>query len=119
MIKSKIAIGLAAVLMAPNASAAEYDGVVAHIMAKPGQRDALIEALRPLAQMEGLIDIVVAEDPENADGIWLTEIWESKELHDKAASGPVFTAAMVKMKPVMLSIDRNYKTRPIHGNRLK
>lgn len=120
MMKLKIAIGVIAGLMAVNpVAAAEYEGVVAHIVAKPGQRDALIEALRPLTGMKGLIDLVIAKDRENADAVWLTEVWESSELHKAASTGAVFTAAMEKIRPAMASIDQNYTTTPVFGNRLK
>lgn len=110
---------LASALLFVTPAHAAYDGVVAHILAKPGQRDALIEALRPLARMEGLIDIVVAKDTENPDAVWLTEIWESKELHDAATTGAVFKVALVRLHQVMLKIEQNYKTVPEFGNRLK
>nr|WP_087575142.1 antibiotic biosynthesis monooxygenase family protein [Sphingomonas sp. CDS-1] len=119
MIKTKIAIAIGAALMATTPALAEYDGVIAHIIAKPGQRDALIEAMRPLAGMKGCIDLVVAKDPKNADAIWLTEIWQSKQLHVEATSGDIFTAAMVKIRPMMMSIDQNYETAPVFGTDLK
>ena len=108
-----------ALFVATPAAACDYDGVVAHMVAKPGQREALIEALRPLVAMEGLIDLVVAHDPENPDAIWLTEVWANARLHKEAATGEVFTKAMVRIKPVLASIDRNYTTVPVFGNRLK
>lgn len=116
MMKLRIALFAAmALLVAAPAAAAEREGVVAHIVAKPGQRDALIEALRPLVGMKGLIDIVVAKDPKNDDGIWLTEIWESEQLHKEAATGDVFTAALVEMRPLMVGIDQNYTTIAVFG----
>ncbi|WP_162256493.1 putative quinol monooxygenase [Sphingomonas sp. Root710] len=116
----KMALGMAAALaMAAPAAAAEYDGVVAHILAKPGKRDALIDAMRPLVAMKGCIDLVIAKDSQNEDGIWLTEIWASKQLHEEAAKGEVFTKALVNMRPLMVSIDQNYKTVPVFGTRLK
>lgn len=116
-----LAMALALLLAAPAtaATAPEYDGVVAHILAKPGQRDALIDAMRPLVAMKGCIDLVIAKDPANEDGIWLTEIWESKQLHEEAATGEVFTKALANMRPLMISIDQNYKTVPVFGTRLK
>lgn len=119
MFKSKVALAVALTFMTVAPAAAERDGVIAHIVAKPGQRDALIEALRPMVGMKGCIDLVVAKDPKNPDAIWLTELWESKELHDAAGAAEPFKSVMANIRPLLVGIDQNYTTVPVFGTAFK
>ena len=98
----KIALGAAAALMlAMPAAAAEHFGVIAHLTAQAGKRDAMIDALSGLMGMKGNISFVIAKDGKNADGIYITEIWESKEAHDLALTTDQFKAAFGKAAPMM------------------
>ncbi len=52
--------------------------------AKPGKRDALLSILSEgehSEPMPGCRLYVVAVDPSDADGVWVTEVWESEEAH--------------------------------------
>jgi quinol monooxygenase YgiN len=98
----KIALAAAAtLLLAMPAAAAEHFGVIAHLTAQAGKRDAMIDALSGLIGMKGNISFVIAKDGKNADGIYITEIWESKEAHDLALTTDQFKAAFGKAAPMM------------------
>jgi quinol monooxygenase YgiN len=55
------------------------------LAAKPGKREELLAILTDDADAEPLPGCrlyVVAVDEADADGVWATEIWESREAHD-------------------------------------
>jgi quinol monooxygenase YgiN len=55
-------------------------GLIGKIRTQPGQRDALIAILvAGTGSMPGCLSYVVAKDPADADGIWITEVWDSQE----------------------------------------
>jgi len=54
-------------------------GYIAKIKAKPGERDALLAILlEGSSGMAGCINYVIAEDRDNADAIWVTEVWRAR-----------------------------------------
>jgi quinol monooxygenase YgiN len=54
------------------------------LAAKPGKRDELLAILTAddAVTLPGCRLYVVAVDPDDADGVWATEIWESQDAHD-------------------------------------
>jgi quinol monooxygenase YgiN len=121
MSKFKIAAGIAVALMvaAPAAAADKY-GVIAHVSAQAGKRDAMIDGLKGLIGMPGCINFVVAKDGKNPDAVWITEVWESKEAHDSALKTDQFKAAIGKAGPLMAGApDQNNETWPVAGIGLK
>lgn len=51
---------------------------------KPGKRDEVLAILSEHEQhdrMPGCRVYLVAVDPTDADGVWVTEVWESEEAH--------------------------------------
>jgi quinol monooxygenase YgiN len=116
MTRFGIALGIAAGLMMAAPAAAEHYGVIAHVSAKPGQRDAMIEGLKGLIGMKGCVNFVIAKDGKNADAVWITEVWESKEAHDAALATDQFKAAIGKAGPLMAGApDQNNETWPVAG----
>ena len=101
MTKYKLALGIAAGLMMAAPAAAERFGVIAHLTSQAGKRDAMIGALTGLIGMKGNISFVIAKDGKNENGIYITEIWESKEAHDAALGTDQFKAAFGKAAPMM------------------
>ncbi len=97
----KIALAAAAGLALAAPAAADRFGVIAHLTAQAGKRDAMIDALSGLIGMKGNISFIIAKDGKNADGIYITEIWESKEAHDAALTTDQFKAAFGKAAPMM------------------
>lgn len=57
--------------------------------AAAGQRDALAGILHEGTQaMPGCLCYVIAEDPADADALWITEIWDSKASHEASLALP-------------------------------
>ncbi|HJY42481.1 MAG TPA: antibiotic biosynthesis monooxygenase family protein, partial [Steroidobacteraceae bacterium] len=57
-------------------------GLIGKMTCVSGQREAFIAILlESTAAMPGCLSYVIARDPQDADAIWITEVWDSKESH--------------------------------------
>lgn len=91
-------------------------GMIGKMRAKPGQREALLALLLDeVGAMPGCISYVVARDPEDADALWITEIWNSAEDHKASLSLPQVQAAIGKARPMIAGFDLSVRTEPVGG----
>jgi quinol monooxygenase YgiN len=91
-------------------------GLIGKMMAKEGQRDALISILlEGIADMPGCRSYVVARDPADANAIWVTEVWDDKAHHQASLSLPSVQAAIAKGRPLIAGFDRHIVTEPVGG----
>ncbi len=76
-----------------------------NLMAKTGEASALaailIEASKLLAADKTCHLYVVSQDDTDTDRVWITEIWESKEAHDKSLSIPGVRELISKAMPLL------------------
>ncbi|GAA0311283.1 hypothetical protein GCM10009087_21730 [Sphingomonas oligophenolica] len=113
-------IGRAAAAMTGDATAGDgaMFGTIGRIKAIAGQRDALAAILAGgSGGMPGCISYIVAEDLADADALWVTEIWESREAHQASLALPAVREAIGKGRPLIASFDSGAQTRPISGVR--
>lgn len=95
-------------------------GLIGKMRAAPGQRDALIAILlEDVGEMPGCHSYVVAQDPKDADAIWITEVWDSQESHRASLSLPSVQQAIARAKPIIAGFDESFETRPVGGHGLK
>lgn len=95
-------------------------GLIGKMKASPGKRDELIATLlEGVNDMPGCRSYVVAEDPKDADGIWITEVWDSQESHRASLLLPVVQHAIARAKPIIAGFDQSFETRPVGGYGLK
>jgi quinol monooxygenase YgiN len=91
-------------------------GLIGRILAVPGKRDELLAILVPgEGGMPGCLSYVVATDPENADAIWITEVWESEEAHRASLQIPAVQQAIAQDRPLIAGFDSRAETAPIGG----
>ena len=91
-------------------------GLIGRMKVVPGQRDALIAILLGgTASMPGCLSYVVAQDPSDADAIWITEVWDSPESHRASLALPAVQQAIAKGKPLIASFAERFETTPIGG----
>ena len=77
-------------------------GLIGKMIAKPGQRDVLVSfILESIEGMPGCLSYVVAIDPADANGIWVTEVWDSPASHQASLTLPQVTAAIEKARPLI------------------
>ena len=91
-------------------------GLIGKMRAAPGSRDELVAILSDGTQaMPGCISYVVAEDPTDADAIWITEVSDSEDSHKASLQLPEVKAAIAKGRPLIAGFDMSVKTKPVAG----
>jgi quinol monooxygenase YgiN len=94
-------------------------GLIGKIRCIPGQRDALAAILLAgTSAMPGCRSYVVANDPKDADALWVTEVWGSAESHRASLSLPAVQQAIQKGKPLIAGFAERFETAPIGGHGL-
>jgi quinol monooxygenase YgiN len=95
-------------------------GLIGKIIVLPGKRDELAAILvGGITSMPGCLSYVVAEDPSDADAIWITEVWDSAESHKASLSQPSVKDAIARGRPLIAGFDSHVETRPIGGHGLR
>ena len=92
-------------------------GLIGKMKAAPGQRDALIAILLDgVSSMPGCLSYIVAQDPVDADAIWITEIWDNQASHKASLSLPSVQDAIARGKPLIAAFDEYHETIPVGGH---
>ncbi len=91
-------------------------GLIGKITATPGQRDALVSyLLEGTGGMPGCLSYVVAQDPANADAIWVTEVWQDEASHKASLALPAVQSIIAKAKPIIAGFSDRVVTTPVGG----
>ena len=94
-------------------------GLIGKMIATPGQRDALIAIiLSGEADMPGCLSYIVAKDPDDADAIWITEVWEDQAHHIASLELPAVQQAIAQAKPLIADFGDSIVTMPVGGHGL-
>lgn len=94
-------------------------GLIGKIIAVAGQRDALMAILlEGVAGMPGCLSYVVARDPDSAEAIWVTEVWDSADSHATSLSLPSVRRAIARGRPLIASFGERFVTQPVGGHGL-
>lgn len=89
-------------------------GLIAQIMAQPGQRSALAAILTGMdRQMPGNFGYLVGEDSANADALWVVEIWEDEAAHRASLTLPSVQAAIARGRPLIAGFGERFTFRPV------
>jgi quinol monooxygenase YgiN len=91
-------------------------GLIGKMIAKPGQRDALLAILsESTADMPGCRLYVLATDPADANAIWITEVWDTEAQHDASLKLPQVQAAIGRARPLIDGFGERFITTPVGG----
>ncbi|WP_334179572.1 putative quinol monooxygenase [Pseudoxanthomonas sp.] len=94
-------------------------GLIGTMRATPGQRDALLAILLDGTDaMPGCLSYVIAQDPADADAIWITEVWTDAASHKASPSLPNVQQAIAKARPLIAGFDSRVETVPVGGHGL-
>ncbi len=94
-------------------------GLIGKMLAAPGQRAALAKILLDgTAQMPGCLSYIIAEDPTDANALWVTEVWANKESHEASLKLPSVQAAIAQGRPLITGFGERYETTPLGGHGL-
>jgi quinol monooxygenase YgiN len=91
-------------------------GLIGKMIAKPGQRDALVAILlEGTGAMPGCRSYIIATDPADANSIWITEVWDTQEQHDGSLQLPAVQAAIAQARPMIEGFGERFITTPVGG----
>lgn len=96
-------------------------GLQGKIIAKPGQRDALIALLLEAStgeQMPGCRLYVVSEIPSEPDAASVSEVWDDKAAHDASLQLERVRAVMTRARPLIAEMGESLELRPVGGQGL-
>jgi quinol monooxygenase YgiN len=111
---------LAVPACATHTGATAMYGLIGKMKAVPGQRDALISILLDgVSGMPGCLSYIVAQDPTDADAIWVTEVWDSQASHKASLSLPSVKEAITRGKPLIAAFDQHIETVPVGGHGIR
>lgn len=93
-------------------------GLIGKINAVAGQRDALVRImLQGVDEMPGCLSYIVAHDPNDANAIWVTEVWKDEAAHQASLALPAIIETIAKAWPLIASFGERVPTVPVgdHG----
>lgn len=94
-------------------------GLIGQMIAKPGQRAALVAALTGgTGAMPGNIAYLVGEDSANPDAIWIVELWDSRESHAASLGLPAVQEAIRKGRPLIAGFGTRAEFKPVANSAL-
>lgn len=110
-------VGLSAGRLAPTPDPkATMYGLIGKITTVAGKRDEFAAVLlEGTGAMPGCLSYVVAQDPSNADALWITEVWDSQESHQASLKLPGVQAAIAKGRPLIAGFSDRVETVPVGG----
>jgi quinol monooxygenase YgiN len=91
-------------------------GIIGQMRATEGSREKLIEILLNGTQdMPGCKLYAISADKSDADGIWITEIWDSEDSHQKSLQLPNVQKAIAEGKPMIAGFGARHLVKPFGG----
>ena len=91
-------------------------GLIGKMTAQAGKRAALAAILIDgVAGMPGCLSYIVAEDPVDANALWITEVWLDQSHHKASLSLPSVQEAIRKGRPLIAGMGEGQETRPLGG----
>ena len=104
----------------PAVAAQPMYGLIGKMLARPGQRDALIGVLAAeIDAMPGCLSYIVAADTKDPDAIWITEAWDSAASHRASLKLASVQATIAKARPLIAGFAERFETIPVGGAGLK
>jgi quinol monooxygenase YgiN len=94
-------------------------GLIGKIIAIADATEQLSQILVDgVAGMPGCLSYVVANDVLDENAIWITEVWESKDLHAASLSLDSVQQAIAKGRPLISGFGERFETIPVGGKGL-
>ena len=91
-------------------------GLIGRIRAVPGKRAELAAILiQDDGAMPGCLSYIVAEDPSDADVLWVTEVWTDQPAHRASLQRPAVQAAIARGRPLIAGFDSQVETKVLGG----
>lgn len=92
-------------------------GLIGKMRAVEGRAAELAEILvAGSGEMPGCLSYVVALDPNDADALWVTEVWTDEASHKASLQTDVVKAAIAKGRPLIAGFEQHVQTEPLAGS---
>ena len=109
-----IMAGTAMPIFAKERAMEEAYGLIGQMKTAPGKRAEVIAALlEGTKDMPGNIAYLIAEDLEDENSIWITEVWQTKTDHANSLQLPQVQAAIGKAREHIASFGTRVETKPV------
>jgi quinol monooxygenase YgiN len=99
-----------------------YYGRHGHFRTQPGQGDALAEILlaagNELRANDACLLYIISRSLDDADVVWVTEVWTDKGAHDESLTNPEVQASIAQARPLIAGIE-GMELRPVGGKGLE
>lgn len=94
-------------------------GLIGKMDVLPGKREELLAILlESTDEMPGCLSYVIARDPGDGNGIWITEVWENEHFHKASLQLPTVQQAIARAKPLIAGFSQYTTTEPVGGHGL-
>jgi len=94
-------------------------GLIGKMITAPGHRDAVLAILvESTAGMPGCRSYIIATDPSDDNGIWITEVWDDEASHKASLSLPAVKNAIARARPMIAGFGERFVTAPVGGHGL-
>jgi quinol monooxygenase YgiN len=91
-------------------------GLIGKMNAHPGRREELLLSMRgAIGEMPGCLSYIIALDPDDADGLWITEVWTDEDSWKASLDLPHVQATITKAKPLIAGFSNRQVTTPVGG----
>jgi quinol monooxygenase YgiN len=94
-------------------------GLFGKMKAQPSQRDALMghlqNGLNALNELDGCYVYVIGSDPDDADGIWISEVWRSREDHQASLNHEGIKSVIAAARPLIAEMSHRTEYIPVGG----
>jgi quinol monooxygenase YgiN len=91
-------------------------GLIGKITTVPGKRDEFAAILlEGTGGMPGCLSYVIATDPSDADGLWITEVWDNQASHQASLALPSVKAAIARGRALIAGFSNRVETVPLGG----
>jgi quinol monooxygenase YgiN len=95
-------------------------GLIGKLIAVEGKRDELVAILlEGMQDMPGCFSYIVALDPTDSNGIWVTEVWQDQASHQASLAMPSVQNAISRGRPLIAGFEERFETMPVGGMGLK
>lgn len=97
-------------------------GLFGKMRAHPGQREALIghllHAATLLRDLDGCYLYVISSADDDPDGIWVTEMWASKDDHQNSLTHDAIKSLITVARPLIADMPQRFEFTPLGGKGL-
>ena len=82
----------------------------------PGMNHAAMPGMKQgTAAMPGCLSYIIANASAEADALWITEVWDSKESHQASLALPAVRDAIARGRPLIAGFSNRVETTPLGG----